>query len=421
MSRGKTSGPAWPITLPIFVAMVLWEIGMAGGAGASEDGGGVLGGRETGRLIERLDAASKAQGVCYGWEVDSGRMNLPPVTPVYSSGFRPSPHPEAKPAQRDSRVENGSNLGPDTDPRLVPAQCPRWVVLRADYTYSFIDEEWVSVNLEVDSNLPQRPSASDLTAVGITTSTLVGPYGAGGLSNAISALPMVVAQQGQAAVVPEPAPQQPPAGDKAESPGKGRYVGMALAILMIFGGVAWIVTGLVRGRRRSGSGPGDGPGRGPRQGPPSAGQGPPGSGPGRDRPGNGPAGPSQGPGSGYPPPPPDHAPQHPGTGPGHPQPGPGPGYPQPGRSPGHPQPGQGPGYPPPGQGPGYPYPGQGPGHPQPGQGPGYPYPGQGPGHPPPGQGPGYPYPGQGAGYPQAGPGPGYPPPGTGHGLDRSAP
>lgn len=418
MSAGKASWPGWLITV-LFIGVGV-TLGILG-EGSDDDGGGVatdgvLGGRETGSLIERLDTASQAQGVCYGWEVHSGRAYLPPVTPVYSGAFRPSPPPEAKPADQVPGVEYGSNLGPDTDPRLARTRCSKWVVLRAACTYSYTDEEWTSVDLQVDSNLPRPPSVSDLTAAGITSSTLVGPYGAGGLSNAISALPMIVGQQGQAAMVPEPAPQRPPAGDKVESPGKGRHVVMGLALVMIFGGVAWIVVGLVRGRRRSGSGPGDGPGRGPRQGPPGAEQGPPASGPGRDRPDHGPPGPWQGPGTGYPPPPPAHAPRPPGTGPGHPQPGQGPG-----QGPARPRPGQGPGHPYPGQGPGYPYPGQGPGYPPPGQGPGYPYPGQGPGHPPPGRGPGYPPPGQGSGYPPARPGPGHPPPGTGHGLDRSAP
>ncbi|MEW2352602.1 hypothetical protein [Spirillospora sp. NPDC029432] len=99
------------VILVVFVLPVLWSLydeGVFDGNDRAMETAPVFGPRDAGRLVERLSHASKAQGVCYGWVVDSGRYRqIPKVTPSYSGTFRPeavqpSTQPSAQPSMQPS-------------------------------------------------------------------------------------------------------------------------------------------------------------------------------------------------------------------------------------------------------------------------------------------------------------------------------
>ncbi|TDC78217.1 hypothetical protein, partial [Actinomadura sp. 7K507] len=59
----------------------------------------VFGPQQTGRLVEQLSTAADAQGVCYGWVIDSGRPHkIKQLAPSYPGTFRPHP-PKQAPGQ----------------------------------------------------------------------------------------------------------------------------------------------------------------------------------------------------------------------------------------------------------------------------------------------------------------------------------
>jgi hypothetical protein len=269
--RSRVGPVIWVIVAVVIVVGYLADSDLFEGGSVDETSSNVVfGPRESGRLIERLDAAARVQGVCYGWRIDSGTSFTigPPVAPSYSGTFQPSPPPSAEaspsaspsaspafsvppfspPAVPEPGVETGSNFGLGIDPRTTA--CARWVVFTADYAYNAVEQEWTSVDIAVESNLPRPPSTADLSAAGITTASLLEDDAAARLADAIGALPMIVAEHGGAPAVPEAAGATPPPGDQVASPGIGRYVWIGLAILMIIGGVLWIAIAAVRSRRQ---------------------------------------------------------------------------------------------------------------------------------------------------------------------------
>lgn len=238
------------VGIPLLVAM-FEDGGFGDRPSASSQYDPVFGARESGRLAERLAAASRTQNICYGWEIDSDRSFVNKVTPIYGPGFTPEPVPPGQPSDLSSRsVEIGSNLGVGVDPRKVPARCPRWVVFKADYYYSLIEEEWTSVTTDIESNLDLTLSEFDLIDFGISEQDLLGDNAGARLSDTVAVLPALVAEKGGAPRVTDaPAAQTPPPGDKLTAPGKGRYIVMGIAILLIAGGLVWIIAAAVRSRR----------------------------------------------------------------------------------------------------------------------------------------------------------------------------
>ncbi|RAY14465.1 hypothetical protein DPM19_16055 [Actinomadura craniellae] len=242
------------LTAVFVVGPILWGMydeGVFDGSSKSSETAPVFGGRESGLLAEQLAEASKVQNVCYGWEIDSGRSFVRPAAPVYSGTFTPAPVPSTDSFDDPSSdgVELGSNLGVGVDPRKVPDRCPRWVVFTADYYYSSIDKEWTSVSSGIKTNLDITLTGFDLDDLGITNQELLGDNANGRLADAIGALPMIVAEKGGAQPVPAPAAAQPPpAGDEVSGPGVGRYIFMGIAILLIAGGLVWIIAAAVRSR-----------------------------------------------------------------------------------------------------------------------------------------------------------------------------
>ncbi|MFI0353485.1 hypothetical protein [Actinomadura sp. 9N407] len=90
------------IIMVVVVGPVLWgmyDSGVFDRNDKAMETAPVFGPKDAGKLVERLSAATKAQGVCYGWVIDSGRTkHIPKVTPSYSGTFRPeAPKPTARP------------------------------------------------------------------------------------------------------------------------------------------------------------------------------------------------------------------------------------------------------------------------------------------------------------------------------------
>ncbi|WP_067491114.1 hypothetical protein [Actinomadura hibisca] len=323
MSESKDRGGAigCGIIILIFAAVFgvpfLWNMydnGVFDGKQPDPATAPIFGPSEAGRLVERLDTAARAQGICYGWVIDSGRSaRIPVVTPSYGGTFspqpttapsaRPVPNPSAPPAPGTSQrsavpappsapnpnasprsaarpratavprpasppptvppevtrelsepgVEFGSNLGVGVDPRQAPARCPQWAILTAQYSYSSIDKEWTSGSVSVQDNLGAGNDLrlSNLDRLGLTSADLVGDNATGRLADAIGAVPLLLAEEGRARPV-APAAGAVPAGDEiSSSRGAGFYVFTTIAIVLIAGGAVWIAVAAVRSRKGS--------------------------------------------------------------------------------------------------------------------------------------------------------------------------
>jgi hypothetical protein len=196
---------------------------------------GLFGTRGAQQLVSRLSTATQQQRICYGWQIDTGL--------IASSQYAGAPAPPRL------GLDLGSNLGAGIDPRTRPQECPRWVMFTADYSYSSSDDEWTSVRPGIATNLAVPLGVNDLTTAGIVQSELLGDQANARLADAIGALPMIVAEKGAARPVPYAAAANVPAGTEPSAPGKGRYVAMGVAVLLILGGLAWIVATAVRSRR----------------------------------------------------------------------------------------------------------------------------------------------------------------------------
>ncbi|MGP4023890.1 hypothetical protein [Actinomadura sp. 3N407] len=242
----------------------------------------IFGPQQTGRLVEQLSTAADAQGICYGWVIDSDRnYEIKQVTPSYPGTFRPHPPPASATTPMptptrgghfsaeeeidydlrkldDRGVEFGSNLGPGKDPRQVPGQCAKWVVLEARYSYSSSYNEYSFGRFEIKSSFdePFRETTFERRLGQVGEDDIDGEYGTARLRDAIGALPMLVAAEGLAPPVPAQARQaaQAPPNDKlSESSVTTRNVWAVIGIGLIAVAFVVLVVGAVRSLRRSGS------------------------------------------------------------------------------------------------------------------------------------------------------------------------
>jgi hypothetical protein len=244
-STAQASGKAanrWGclIVVVLIVGGLVWALYAAGVFEKDPEpvvGGGLFGTSGSEQLVTRLDAAAKAHGICYGWQVDTDQPTLDPYAGAPAGST-------AEPG-----VDVGSNLGAGVDPRQSPRQCPRWAVLTVDYYYDPVEEEWTRVSTGIESNLPPAAGPSDLVDAGISDQDLLGDQSGARLADAIGAVPMIMVEKGAAQrPVPAAAELSAPAGDKPTAPGIGRYIVMGVAGALIIGGLAWMVTAAVRSR-----------------------------------------------------------------------------------------------------------------------------------------------------------------------------
>ena len=174
-------------------------------------------------LANKLAEATEEQGVCYGWVVSINDQD------------------------RGYFGEQGSSLGPSTSP-TEPA-CKPSVVFVAELLYtSEMSESSDSATIRVDSTLPGFSlTGDDFAPFGVNGRALLGENDDVALVNAVSALPLLVAEAGLAPPVqPEQTTGTIPAADKPTGGGTSdrmRNYGSLyfLAITMIVGGLAWFV------------------------------------------------------------------------------------------------------------------------------------------------------------------------------------
>ena len=174
-------------------------------------------------LANKLAEATEDQDVCYGWSV--------------------SIHDE----DRGFSGEEGSSLGPSASP-ADPACAPS-VVFVANLVYtSELSEASDRASISVESTLPGLVlSGDDFAPFGVNGRALLGANDDVALINAVSALPLLVAEAGLAPPVqPEQTTGTIPAADRPTGGGMSdrmRTYGSLyfLGIVLILGGIAWFV------------------------------------------------------------------------------------------------------------------------------------------------------------------------------------
>ncbi|MFC0037811.1 hypothetical protein [Actinomadura rayongensis] len=203
---------------------------------------------DTTRLIGRLSAAQQAQGVCYGYVVDSDLHGS------WGTGLT-DPRGLSQEDMANQDVQYASGLGDRTDPRTVPEQCPRWVVIVAEYDYTSYDEEWTSVSVRAVDNigLAQTLPNGVLADLGLTGKDLVAPDGIARLADVVTSAPLLTAQAGLApAVPPASGTGGTPTGDHiSDASDAGRYVPVVLGVILAVAGLTWIVVAAFRSRRNA--------------------------------------------------------------------------------------------------------------------------------------------------------------------------
>lgn len=174
-------------------------------------------------LANKLAEATEDQGVCYGWLVSIDDQD------------------------RGFLADQGSSLGPTVSPN-DPA-CTPSVVFVAQLLYtSELSDASDTASIRVDSTLPGLDlTGDDFAPFGVNGRALLGEKDDVALVNAVSALPLLVAEAGLApAVQPEqttgtiPAADRPTGGgmsDRMRTYGSLYFIG----ILLILGGIGWFV------------------------------------------------------------------------------------------------------------------------------------------------------------------------------------
>jgi hypothetical protein len=193
------------------------------------------------QLLEQADAAELAQSladaledqdVCYGWRVTIDDENGSVTEDV------------------------GSSLGPGEPVAEGSAQCPRFVLLRGivDYT-SELSEAEDSAYYAIESNLRRPPTVSELEDIGHGADRLLGEKDDEALFNAVGALPLLVADHGEAKPVGfEPGSDLPaeqagkPTGNQGNDFLRENWAPLIFCLLLVFGGLIWFVNTLRAGR-----------------------------------------------------------------------------------------------------------------------------------------------------------------------------
>lgn len=187
---------------------------------------------DRGELAQSLAEATEAQGVCYGWRVTIDDEN----------GI--------------TTEDAGSSLGPGQPLAAASAQCPKFVLLRGSVNYtSETSESEDSAFYFVESNLGKPPTVDELKALGHGADRLLGEEDDEALFNAVGALPLLVADHGEAKPVGfEPGSNLPPAqagkptGNQGNDFLRENWAPLIICLLLVFGGGIWFVNALRAGR-----------------------------------------------------------------------------------------------------------------------------------------------------------------------------
>lgn len=174
---------------------------------------GVVSPEDATELAQTLAEAQEDQDVCYGWNV--------------TNNFS------------DSSDVGSSTSGPGV--ALVPLQntCPKGaVILEGNIHYSCGScDSSDSASVSISSNLENPPTVDDLEALGLKAGDLTGDKDDTTLVNMVSALPLLVADRGNASYVEYEQTKTVPAADHAtDKPGSDLLRDSWLGLLF-FGGL----------------------------------------------------------------------------------------------------------------------------------------------------------------------------------------
>ncbi|MBA2794654.1 MAG: hypothetical protein H0U32_11790 [Thermoleophilaceae bacterium] len=141
-------------------------------------------------LAQSLAEATEEQDVCYGWEVEVQDQSGGP-----------------------GGVDAGSSQGPGV--ALDRARCPRYAVLRGLVVYtSETAESEDGAEVAIESNLRNPPTPEDLARLGLSADDLLSETDDIALTDMAGALPLLVAEAGEARFIPFEAQTEPlAAGD----------------------------------------------------------------------------------------------------------------------------------------------------------------------------------------------------------------
>ena len=207
------------------IAALGLALALAASAGAAPASAApILEEEDAAELANALAEATARQNVCYGWsfEVDD-------QTGVFSGS------------------EVGSNLGPGRPVDPARPECARYVVLSGGILYtSELSESEDQASWQIQSNLPDAPTIRQLEALGYTSGALLGDRDDLTILNATGALPELVAEQGAVEPVPfetsrrEPGVGGEPTGDQGSDFLRQNGSVLAVCVLLLLGGLAWL-------------------------------------------------------------------------------------------------------------------------------------------------------------------------------------
>jgi hypothetical protein len=211
------------VTRAIVVALLL-GLALAGSAQA-----GVVSDEDAAELAQTLAEAQEEQDVCYGWNVTNN-----------FSG---------------SNDVGSSTLGPG-QPLIVvgPSSCSKGSVIltgNIDYSCGSCESE-DSASVSIESNLANPPTVDDLKDLGLNAGSLTGDDDDTTLINMVNALPLIVADRGNAPYVEYAATKDVPATDKAtNTPGSDFIRDSWLQLVLCFGLIVGAVIVYFRKRGQS--------------------------------------------------------------------------------------------------------------------------------------------------------------------------
>jgi hypothetical protein len=160
-----------------WVAILVLGIALAVPVPASA---GLLEPADQAELAQTLAEAEEEQDVCYGWNI--------------TNDFDGAPD------------QGSSQTGPGQLPLNIG--CDRSVVLTGNIHYACGScEDSDSASLEIESNLPNPPTVDDLNRLGWSEGDLTGDKDDIALFNMINALPLLVAERGNAVFIPAATPE----------------------------------------------------------------------------------------------------------------------------------------------------------------------------------------------------------------------
>ncbi|HEV7806035.1 MAG TPA: hypothetical protein VGO80_09460 [Solirubrobacteraceae bacterium] len=176
---------------------------------------GILSPGDAADLAQSLADAQEEQDVCYGWQVDNNFGAGPDI---------------------------GSSIGgPDVALELDrPSSCPRGIVVLDGSIYyscdSCEDSDRASVSIRT-SGVANPPTTKDLEDLGLDAGDLTGDDDDTTLVNMVEALPLLVADRGNAPYLPYEQPKSVPAADHATDKPGSDFLRERWFAVVLFGGL----------------------------------------------------------------------------------------------------------------------------------------------------------------------------------------